>query len=207
MRQFLSVCAFLALIVPAMAADTGIYKNMTHITLLGGAAVPGSQYNNKNITGEKLAYGDVGVGYGVQITTFLTSHIGIGLEFSAADYFSKTSGLSGQDYKTSADRYNLMLTGRYTFAPEARTRFYIPIGAGVARFKAKLENAVTGNLDYVSNKPAFYVGAGIETDLCKLFFIGMEARYNAFWVEKDQFYGNADYLQDINFLLKIGLKF
>lgn len=212
MKKLFVVCALAALLTPAYAGiDEGIDKGMTHLSIFGGMAVPVSEYD---LGGETLDMGDAGVAYGAQIMHYLTPVFGLGLEVNGANTGDAKYTISGlgisQTTKTSYERYAFMLAGKINFAPAAKTRLYLPFGAGMNHFKATVKQSGTisnGENSESMTKPAFYAGLGVETDLNDIFILGFEARYTGFWLDKDKFGDENDYGDEIGLLLKIGIKF
>ncbi len=205
MKKLLSSVLFAFLFMPAFAGiDSGIDAGMTHVSLLGGFAAPVTEYKFAS----NLEYGDSGPVYGAQIMHYLTPHFGLGAEFNATNYQEAKGTILGVDYKNSADRYAFLLAGKFVFVPEAKTRFYIPLGVGFSRFKGTIKSvAAAVDTSTSSTKPAFYAGLGVETDLNDIFIFGIEGRYNAFGIDKDKFNTDNSYLDDIALLLKFGIKF
>lgn len=205
MKKVLGGIILTLLFMPAFAGiDTGIDAGMTHVSLLGGFAAPISDYKLTS----NIEYGDSGPVYGAQIMHYLTPHFGLGAEFNATNYQEAEGKVFGIDYKNSADRYAFMLAGKIVFVPQAKTRFYIPFGAGFNRFKGKVKSVAAGvDGSETCTEPAFYTGLGIETDLNDIFIFGIEGRYNGFGLDKDKFNTDNSYLDDAALLLKFGIKF
>ncbi len=216
MKKLLISTVLLVLFTPAFAGiDQGIDKGMTHISVLGGFAVPTTEYGfspmnvGASFGDENFDYGDVGPTYGLQIMHYLTQNIGLGLEFNATNYDAAEYSLSAMGFsetiKTSADKYAMFLAGKFNFAPDAKTRLYIPVGVGFAKYKGKMESDVFGEEEQSATKPALYVGLGVESDLNDIFIWGLEARYNHWWMDDNKF-ADTSYLSDISLLLKVGVK-
>lgn len=205
MKKVLLGFMFAFLFMPAFAGiDTGIDAGMTHVSLLGGFAAPVADYKYSS----KVEYGDSGATYGAQIMHYLTPHFGLGAEFNATEYQEAKGTVFGMDYKNNADRYAFMLAGKIIFVPQAKTRFYIPLGAGFTRFKGTIKSVTAGFDDTLTcTKPSFYAGLGVETDLNDIFIFGVEGRYNGFGIDKDKFKTENSYLDDVALLLKFGIKF
>ena len=185
-------CALCVLGLPAFAGiDQGINKGMIHLSVMGGFAAPISDYKGD------VAFGGNGATYGAQLMLHGTQYFGIGAEFNMTNFEKEKT--DGVDY--SADIMRFMVAMKFTFSPEAKTRFYIPLGVGMAKYKAKL-----GGTDESCTKPAAYAGLGVEADLNDIFIIGGEARYNAWMLDKEKF-NDTKYLSDVSLLLKIGIKF
>lgn len=209
MKKVLLSVIFASLFMPVFAGiDTGIDAGMTHLSLLGGAAAPISSYDmTAPGSDDNLDYGDIGPTYGIQIMHYLAPHFGLGAEFTATNYMDSDLTVGPVKYTTGADRYGFMLAGKFVFSPAAKTRFYIPVGGGFSRFKATMEDN-TGNSESAScTKPAFYAGIGVESDLNDIFIFGIEGRYNGFFLDKDKFGDDSDYLDDAALLFKLGIKF
>ena len=218
MKKVFLFAALAAFAVPAFAGiDQGVDAGMTHISVLGGFAGTVGTYDIQPALGDSdLEYGDAGPSYGLQIMHYIAPHFGLGAEFVGTNYqeaeYTVSSGSAQDKYTTSATRYAVMLSGKFIFSPEAKTRLYIPVGGGFSRFKGTVKG--DGNLalsgyseeENTCTKPAFYAGLGVETDLNDIFIFGLESRYNGFLVDKNKFY-NTDYLDDISLLVKIGIKF
>jgi opacity protein-like surface antigen len=200
MKKLLLAALFAVFVLPVYAGiDEGIDKGMTHVFVLGGAAFPIGQYEYEVNNGrETYDIGGAAFTYGAQIMHYLTPVFGLGVEFNGANYPSqKTDGIT-----VKTDRYNFMLAGKISLAPQAKARIYIPFGGGVAQVKTS-----NGLLSEKSTKPAFYAGIGVETDLNDIFVSGFEARYNGFWFDKDKLGTDNDLLSDVSILLKLGMKF
>lgn len=178
--------------LPALAGiDQGINKGAINLSVMGGFAAPVTDYDWDD------AYGGNGPTYGAQIMLHGTQYFGIGAEFNMAKYEKQKS--SGIEY--SADIARFMVAMRFTFSPEAKTRFYVPFGLGMAKYKGK----AAGNEDSCT-KPAAYAGLGVEADLNDIFIIGGEARFNA-WQLDDEKFTDTKWLSDASLLLKVGIKF
>lgn len=193
-------------------SDGGIIAGTTLLSVFGGAAKPISKYDSDS-GDDGFEYGNAGETYGAQIMYFLTPVLGLGLEFNGANYRSKeeTTTILGLDQKntTKADRYSYMLAGRVNLSPSSKTRLYLPFGAGVSYFKGQheYEGTLPSYTETASStKPSFYAGIGVENDIADIFILGFEARYNGFWLEKDDFNG-TNYLDDVSLLVKLGIKF
>ena len=185
-------CALCVLGLPAFAGiDQGIDKGMIHLSVMGGFAAPVAEYEGD------IAYGGNAPTYGAQLMLHGTQYFGIGAEFNMAKFEKEKT--AGVDY--SADVMRFLVAMKFTFAPEAKTRFYIPLGVGMAKYKGK----ATGGEESCT-KPAAYAGLGVESDLNDIFIIGGEARYNAWAVDKEKF-NDTKYLSDVSLLLKVGIKF
>lgn len=184
-------CALCVLGLPAFAGiDQGIDKGMIHLSVMGGFAAPISEYEGD------IAYGSNGATYGAQLMLHGTQYFGIGAEINMTNYEKEKT--NGVEY--SADMTRFLVAMKFTFTPEAKTRFYIPLGVGMAKYKAK------SGLDESCTKPAAYAGLGVEADLNDIFIIGGEARYNAWMLDKEKF-NDTKYLSDVSLLLKVGIKF
>lgn len=186
-------CALCVLGLPAFAGiDQGIDKGMVYVSVMGGFAAPVTEYDND------ADFAGNGPTYGAQLMFHATQYFGFGAEFNMTKFEKEKT--AGVDY--SADLTNFMVAMRFTFTPEAKTRFYIPLGAGMAKYKGKVDGA-----EESCTKPAAYAGVGIEADLNDIFFIGGEARFNAWQIDKDKFDGKTEWLGDAALLLKVGIKF
>lgn len=178
--------------LPALAGiDQGIDKGMVHVSIMGGFTAPITDYEGD------VAYGGNGPTYGAQLMFHGTEHFGIGAELNMAKFEKEKT--AGVDY--SADIARFMVAMKFTFTPEAKTRFYIPLGAGMAKYTGKSNGA-----EESCTKPAAYAGLGVEADLNDIFIIGGEARFNAWQLDKEKF-GDTEWLSDVALLLKVGIKF
>ncbi len=222
-KKIVSIACMILLISPAIAGiDQGIDKGMTHLSLLGGVAVPASEYKTDGlINGEKLEYGSAAGAYGIQIMHYIAPAFGLGIEFNGQNYSDAEQsisiiGVGKEEQKSSSDIYQFMLAGKVNFAPAAKTRLYLPFGVGFARYTLNLEGIEydafgvqvdSGKAHRTSTKPSFYAGLGVETDLNDIFILGFEARYNGFWIDKEKFDNETKYLSNVNLMLKLGVKF
>ena len=185
-------CALCVLGLPAFAGiDQGINKGMIHLSVMGGFAAPISDYKGD------VAFAGNGANYGAQLMLHGTQYFGIGAEVNMTNFEKEKT--DGVDY--SADIMRFMVAMKFTFSPEAKTRFYIPLGVGMAKYKGKSDLA-----NESCTKPAAYAGLGVEADLNDIFIIGGEARYNAWQIDKKKF-DDTEFLSDVSLLLKIGIKF
>ena len=179
--------------LPALAGiDEGINKGAINLSVMGGFTAPISDYDWDD------SFGGNGPTYGVQLMLHGTQYFGIGAELNMAKFEKETT--SGIDY--SADIMRYMVAMRFTFSPEAKTRFYIPFGVGMAKYKGRMN----GSSESVT-KPAGYAGLGVEADLNDIFIIGGEARYNAWQLDDEDKFGDTKFLSDVALLLKVGIKF
>lgn len=179
--------------LPAFAGiDQGIDKGMVHISVMGGFAAPVTGYENDT------DFAGNGPTYGAQLMFHGTQYFGIGAELNMAKFEKEKT--AGYDY--SADIARFMVAMKFTFSPEAKTRFYIPVGVGMAKYTGKVSSS-----EESCTKPAAYAGLGVEADLNDIFIIGGEARFNAWQIDKDKFDGETEYLSDVALLLKVGIKF
>lgn len=198
MKKLFLTAVICALFTPAFAGiDQGIDTGMTHLSVLGGFAVPVNEYGSG---ANKADYGDIGVTYGAQIIHHLTPYFGLGIEANGTNYGKTDVTVSGNKVKYSADKYAFFVAGKINFAPEAKTRFYIPFGAGFVQFKGKMDN-----LEEKNSKPALFAGVGVESDLNDIFIWGFEARYNH-WFMDDSKFKDTKNLSDVAVLLKLGVK-
>ena len=187
---FFSLCV---LGLPAFAGiDEGINKGAINLSVMGGFAAPISDYDGD------VAYGGNGPTYGAQLMLHGTQYFGIGAEINFAKFEKQKS--SGVDY--SADLTNFMVAMRFTFSPDAKTRFYIPFGVGMAKYKGKM-----GGSSESVTKPAAYAGLGVEADLNDIFLIGGEARCNGWQLDDEDKFGDTKFLSSVSLLLKVGIKF
>jgi opacity protein-like surface antigen len=208
MKKLLLAAVFAVFALPSFAGiDEGIDAGMTYVSVLGGFAAPIDGYQPVNYSGS-VDYGDAGPSYGAQIMHHISPYFGIGAEFNATNYDTAKDKLSTSSYENKADKYSFMLAGKINFAPAAKTRLYIPFGAGYSRFKGTVNNITTHvSGEETSTKPAFYAGLGVETDLNDIFIFGIEGRYNYFQIDKDKFDSENGYLDDVSLLVKLGIKF
>lgn len=187
---FFALCMFG---LPAFAGiDQGIDKGMIYISAMGGFAAPISDYDGD------IAFAGNGPTFGAQLMFHGSQYFGIGAEVNVTKFEKEKTG--GFDY--SADLTNFLVAMRFTFTPETKTRFYIPLGAGMAKYKGKIDS----DSESVT-KPAGYAGLGIEADLNDFLVIGGEARYNAWMLDNKDKFGDTKYLSDVSLLLKVGIKF
>lgn len=198
MKKLFLTAVICTLLTPAFAGiDQGIDQGMTHLSILGGFAVPVNEYGSG---ASKVDYGDTGVSYGAQIIHHLTPMLGLGVEVNGTNYDKSETTVLGTKVKTSADKYGFFVAGKVNFAPDAKTRFYIPLGAGFVQFKGKI-----GDTEEKNSKPALFAGIGVESDLNDIFIWGFEARYNH-WFMDDTKFADTNHLADVSVLLKLGIK-
>lgn len=215
MKKLVLFVVFCVLCLPVFAAiDQGVKAGDFHLSILGGFGVPIQKYgsNLKTITDDTADFGSASFTYGAQAMFYLTDIFGLGLEFNGANYskstYSITAGETSSEEKFSANKYSFFLAGKINLAPSAKTRLYIPLGAGFAKFTGKVDfyiNGASKSADDSSSKPAFYAGLGLDHDINDIWFMGAEARYNYWLVDDNKF--DTKNLSDISLMLKIGLKF
>ncbi|MGN0023623.1 MAG: outer membrane protein [Elusimicrobiaceae bacterium] len=216
MKKLFTAAVLCALLTPAFAGiDQGIDKGMTHISVLGGFAIPATEYGFSPVDAgypfgaEDFDYADVGGTYGIQVMHYLTKNIGLGLEFNGTNYseaeYTLSVGGAKNDIKTSADKYSIFVAGKFNFAPDAKTRVYLPLGVGFAKYKGKIKDDYGVDDSESNTKPALYVGLGLESDINDIFIWGFEARYNHWWMDDSKF-ADTSYLSDISLMLKVGIK-
>lgn len=209
MKKLFTAAVLCALLTPAFAGiDQGIEKGMTHISVLGGFAVPTTEYGF-GPSGDDFDYADVGGTYGVQVMHYLTKNIGLGLELNGTNYseaeYTLSVGSAKNDIKTSANKYSMFLAGKFNFAPDAKTRMYVPLGVGFSKYKGKIKDDFGVDESESNTKPALYVGLGVESDINDIFIWGFEARYNHWWMDDSKFH-DTSYLSDVSLMLKVGIK-
>ena len=156
---FLAVLISMLCAWPVAASAQGIEKGDQLVSVFLGGAAPlnESGVNSEALTGDPIAnaeldWGDGALSYGVQYMYALTPHFAIGAEYNGNSfgdaeyertYFASASNWGEDEVESKMNVQNFMVAGRYTFNPQANTRFYIPLGLGMASSKA------TFSLSYV----------------------------------------------------------
>ena len=111
MKKLFITAVVCALFTPAFAGiDQGIEQGMTHLSVLGGFAVPVNEYGSGN---SKLDYGDIGVTYGAQVIHHLTKNFGLGVEANGTNYDKTDVTVLGNKVKSSADKYGFFVAGKH----------------------------------------------------------------------------------------------
>lgn len=221
---------------PVAASAQGIEKGdqMVSVFLGGAAPLNESGVNSEALTGDPIAnaeldWGDGALSYGVQYMYALTPHFAIGAEYNGNSfgdaeyertYFASASNWGEDEVESKMNVQNFMVAGRYTFNPQANTRFYIPLGLGMASSKATFSLSYVemagGLLDQDSSSTsqrstsfAYYIGLGMEGNFHNNWVWGLEGRYQAFTFDYGKFsdeYGKED-LSYFALLLKLGYRF
>ena len=221
---------------PTAVSAQGIEQGDQMISVLLGGSAPlqESGVQSESITGDPLGnaeldWGDGAVSYGVQYMYALTPHFAIGAEYNGNNFgdaeYERTSFASASDWgedevESKMNVQNFMVAGRYTFNPQANTRFYIPLGLGMASSKATFSLSYVemagGLLDQDSSSTsqrstsfAYYIGLGMEGNFHNNWVWGLEGRYQAFTFDYGKFsdeYGKED-LSYFALLLKLGYRF
>ncbi len=233
---FLAVLISMLCAWPVAASAQGIEKGdqMVSVFLGGAAPLNESGVNSEALTGDPIAnaeldWGDGALSYGVQYMYALTPHFAIGAEYNGNSfgdaeyertYFASASDWGEDEVESKMNVQNFMVAGRYTFNPQANTRFYIPLGLGMASSKATFSLSYVemagGLLDQDSSSTsqrstsfAYYIGLGMEGNFHNNWVWGLEGRYQAFTFDYGKFsdeYGKED-LSYFALLLKLGYRF
>ena len=234
--MFLAVLISMLCAWPVAASAQGIEKGdqMVSVFLGGAAPLNESGVNSEALTGDPIAnaeldWGDGALSYGVQYMYALTPHFAIGAEYNGNSfgdaeyertYFASASDWGEDEVESKMNVQNFMVAGRYTFNPQANTRFYIPLGLGMASSKATFSLSYVemagGLLDQDSSSTsqrstsfAYYIGLGMEGNFHNNWVWGLEGRYQAFTFDYGKFsdeYGKED-LSYFALLLKLGYRF
>lgn len=234
--MFLAVLISMLCAWPVAASAQGVEKGdqMVSVFLGGAAPLNESGVNSEALTGDPIAnaeldWGDGALSYGVQYMYALTPHFAIGAEYNGNSfgdaeyertYFASASDWGEDEVESKMNVQNFMVAGRYTFNPQANTRFYIPLGLGMASSKATFSLSYVemagGLLDQDSSSTsqrstsfAYYIGLGMEGNFHNNWVWGLEGRYQAFTFDYGKFsdeYGKED-LSYFALLLKLGYRF
>lgn len=221
---------------PAAVSAQGIEKGDQLVSVFLGGAFPlnESGVQSESVTGnalgnEELDWGDAALSYGVQYMYALTPHFALGAEYNGnsfgdaeyeSEYFLNAANWGEYEVENKMNVQNFMVAGRYTFNPQSNTRFYIPVGVGVASSKATFSLSYAeiegGLLDRDSSSTsqrttsfAYYVGLGMEGNIHDNWVWGLEGRYQAFTFDYGKFsdeYGKEG-LSYFALLLKLGYRF
>lgn len=221
---------------PVAVSAQGIEKGdqMVSVFLGGAAPLQDSGVRSESITGDSvgnsvLDWGDGAGSYGAQYMYALTPHFAIGAEYNGnnfgdaeyeREYFLDIDNWGEDEINSKMNVQNFMVAGRYTFNPQAKTRFYIPLGLGIASSKATFDYSyaerIGGLLDRDSSSAskrttsfAYYVGLGLEGTFNENWIWGVEGRYQAFTFDYGKFsneYGKEN-LSYFALLFKLGYRF
>ena len=235
-RMFLAVLIGMLCAYPAGVFAQGIEKGdqMVSVFLGGAAPLQDSGVNSEAITGDPvgnsvLDWGDGAASYGVQYMYAITPNFAIGAEYNGnnfgeaeyeREYFFNTNNWGEDEVDSKMNVQNFMVAGRYTFNPQANTRFYIPLGLGIASSKATFDYSyaemIGGVLDRDSSSAsktstsfAYYLGLGVEGTFNENWVWGVESRYQSFTFDYGKFsneYGKED-LSYFVLLFKLGYRF
>ena len=235
-RMFLAVLIGMLCAYPAGVFAQGIEKGdqMVSVFLGGAAPLQDSGVYSSVITGddfakEELAWGDGAASYGVQYMYALTPHFAIGAEYNGnnfgdaeyeREYFINTNNWGESEIDSSMNVHNFMVAGRYTFNPQSNTRFYIPLGLGMASAKASFDysevindsgrfDLTNASISKSSTSFAYYLGLGVEGNINNNWIWGVEGRYQAFAFDYGKFMEGLDKenLSYFALLFKVGYRF
>lgn len=233
---FLAVLLSMLCAWPTPALAQGIEKGDQMVSVFLGSGMP---LNKSGVTADvvtwdafdttTLDWGDASTSYGVQYMYAVTPHFAIGAEYNGnnfgdseyeREYFAGPTDWGEREVDGSMDVQNFMVAGRYTVNPQAKVRFYVPVGLGIAAAKAtfKFEDIINksgvidrdGNsMDGSSTSLAYYVGLGLEGTFCQDWVWGVEGRYQGFRFDYDKIESGLGSKNQSFFsvLLKMGYRF
>ena len=238
MKKITLLAVFLSMLCawPTAVSAQGIEKGdqMVSVFLGGAAPLQDSGVHSESITGDAIGnsvldWGDGAASYGVQYMYAITPNFAIGAEYNGnnfgeaeyeREYFLNTSNWGEDEVDSKMNVNNFMVAGRYTVNPQANTRFYIPLGLGIATAKATFDYSyaemIGGLLDRDSSSAsktstsfAYYLGLGVEGNINENWIWGVEGRYQGFQFDYGKFsdeYGTEN-LSYFALLLKLGYRF
>jgi opacity protein-like surface antigen len=212
MKKTLALAVFV-LALAGFAKAEGVSVGDKTVSAYAGVSIPTAKYSipsdDADVSDIKAAYGKLGAAYGVQAFYQASERLAAGLEFSGANYGTK----SEDGGKFSIDRYGIFAAAKAYVNPSEALRYYIPVGLGVNRLKQKASSAdsdpsdadddSTSIHDY-STRLAAYLGIGAEYDVQDNLAVGAEVRYDLFGADKN--FGNKSVLQAASVLLKVSYK-
>lgn len=190
----ITVLAAIAMFAALPVFAESAYEKGTVVANIGaGVGIP----TNK-IEGEK--WGKTGFAGEVQGLYFFNEYIGAGAHFGY-NWFGEENGLKIKGY-------NIMADGKFVINPEDTYRVYIPVGIGVAKYKADASfGGMSGTIDSDMTF-AYNAGVGVETNITPEIIIGVEGKFNATKFKNDDNGNDVDQdLQYVTAMVKIGYKF
>lgn len=207
--------------------EYGLRHDTTRIEIYGGAAQPQSDWTHN---GADVKLGNTGFSAGLAFVRNITPVFAIGIDgnyagFASGDTVTRTTSLifrpgvrplpgigdallMQQEYKYSTGIATGLITGRINFFPSAKTRLYIPVGAGVGHMFVK-QKFTNGEHDTTNSTSwALMAGLGLEFDIDETVIFGIEGRYNL--IDLEDKLGDKigkDRYHYLTALLKIGCRF
>lgn len=143
----------------------------------------------------------------------ISDHFALGADYMLLNHDSRTNHRQGT-YKYDKLRLNsIALAGKYTINAWDTWRLYIPMGVGAAQ--ARMKSSGVRNGEYTAQSSDkwgldLFAGLGLQYNLSKDIFMGLEYRYTVAFVKADdlnRYYGKDNYLQFHSAFFRIGTRF
>ena len=182
MKKLIFSCLILFFCVQAFASLTQGDR------LLGvrlGLGIPLESSGVSYLGSDRIGWGTSGVDYGFSYYYLATDYIGLGVDFSYADFGQDEMLVSTDQVTNNTKLFNIMYSARFTANPASMFRFYMPVGLGLTFSQEDLEIQTPGiyySAEDIDVSIGWFVGAGFEFDLDheSTWSIGLETRYNSF---------------------------
>lgn len=166
----------------------------------------------KDSAGARLS--DVGWSGTAQVMWDMTDHLALGVDYMLLAPHSRNNHRGNGSYKYSDLRYNgVGLAGKYTLNAWDTWRVYIPMGVGAAQVRMKSAGKRGGVATAQSDDKwglDLFAGLGLQYNLTKDLFMGLEYRYTVAFVKSDdlnRYYGKNQYFQFHGAFLRMGMRF
>ena len=181
-----SIC-FFSSISPAQA----IQRGEDTVSVYGGLGTA-LQKSGLEIDGKRLSWGNIGTELGFSYFYFPSEYMGIGVDVHYAGFqgSKRSDEVPGRRhwhcFSSDFDMHTFHIMGaeRINLNPQARIRFYIPLGAEIAFAKGKMQymwdDHVIDTQTSLDRSFSWYAGLGFEFDQNSHWAWGIEARYNSF---------------------------
>ncbi|WP_424245494.1 opacity protein-like surface antigen [Elusimicrobium posterum] len=189
-------CVLLVLMFAALGVFAqdygGIGRNENRIGVYGGISAP----TDLDFDHDKV--GRNGPSFGVEFLRTASPRFSMGMEGFYAYY-----GEHGirKNRRSKGSIYSGHVLGRVNFMYDEPTRFYIPFGLGLSRYKQELNNGIKESESGIS----MFTGLGMEFDVSSRMVLGIEGRYMYMPLDSDNF--TDSFFTSLSFLIKAGFKF
>jgi len=149
----------------------------------------------KLLNNNDAAWGTAGATFGLSYMVFPNEYLGIGVEVNDGIFAGEDDDVysfgNHEEIETAMNVFNAMASLRLNLNPQARTRFYIPFGAGLTSATGAIKDTYNGweRTERASyNSFGWFAGFGFEIALGSsgTWSLGAEGRYNAFQYDTDK---------------------
>jgi hypothetical protein len=181
-----------------------INRGQSEFNVHGGIAV---STKDKDLMGSTLEYGGSGYIMGVNGGIYVLERILVGIDFSYSDNgYGNIKDIGGIKYKASTEHLAPMFYVKAQPLPDSPVRLYVPLGIGVDFTKVTVAEQGAGSSSSASGGLMLMGGIGMEVEVSRNTFAGIEARYTY----SDYFGRDTAGVSNIgafNILFKVGMRF